>query len=232
MKTTKKINTGIIKLTNENISKGLLREKIRNSLKHQIVFNDDELISMRRKIIPDQGIGERIYIFAYGSLLWNPTFNYIEQLPARIYGFHRRFCMKTKLGRGSSKNPGLMLALDNGGNCKGSVYKLHKKKEINIIDLLFKREMITGAYIPKLIKTEISSGVWVKSLAFTVNRNNENYIAKISLKETAKLISKAKGFLGTCEEYLNYTLSSLKELNINDKKMSEIYKLINKNSDY
>ena len=228
MKTTKKINSGKVKLTSENISKGLVREKIRNMLKDQTVLNDNELLAIRRKIIPDSGIGETIYIFAYGSLLWNPTFNYLEQRPARIYGFHRRFCMKTKLGRGSIKNPGLMLALDKGGNCKGSVYKLHKKTELNEIDLLFKREMVTGAYIPKLIKTEIGPGQWVKSLAFTVDKKNKNYISNITLEETAKLISKAHGFLGTCEEYLNYTIDSLKELNIEDKQMIKIHNLIKK----
>ena len=229
MDTTKKINSGKVKLTSDNISKGIVREQIKCMLKDQTVLDDNQLLASRRKIIPDNGIGEPIYIFAYGSLLWNPTFNYQEQLPARIYGFHRRFCMKTKLGRGSSKNPGLMLALDRGGNCKGSVYKLNKKTEIYEIDLLFKREMITGAYIPKLIKTEIGSGQWVKSLAFTVDKKNKNYIAKITLEETAKLISNANGFLGTCEEYLNFTLASLKELNIKDKQMNKIYNLIKKN---
>ena len=228
MKTTKKINTGSIKLTSENISKNLVKNKIKFLLKNHKTLDDDELISIRRKIIPEEGFCEDIFIFAYGSLLWNPTFEYVDQLPAKIYGYHRSFCMKTKLGRGSSKNPGLMLALDKGGTCKGSVYKLYKKNEIKEIDLLFKREMITGAYIPKILKAELQNGDRVNCLAFTVDKKNENYIPNLSIEEIAKYISKAEGFLGSCEEYLNFTIASLKELKITDKKMEKIFNLIKK----
>ncbi len=226
MKTTKKINTGTLKLTSKNISKGEIRKKINSLNKNKITLDDNELLLLRKNIIPDKGIGKDIYIFAYGSLLWNPTFEYEEQRSAKIYGFHRKFCMKTKLGRGSFKNPGLMLGLDKGGSCKGLIYKLKKINQIKEIDLLFKREMITGAYIPKLLKTKMNNGKIVTSLTFTVDQKNENYVPNLSIFETAKLISKAHGFLGTCEEYLDYTISSLNELNIVDKKMNDIYNLI------
>ena len=226
MKTTKKINSGNLKLTSRNISKGEIRKKINLLIQDKITLEDEELIRLRRKIIPDKGIGKDIYIFAYGSLLWNPTFEYEEQSSAKIYGFHRKFCMITKLGRGSFANPGLMLGLDKGGSCKGIVYKLKKMHQIKEIDLLFKREMITGSYIPKLLKTRMHSGEIVTSLAFTVDQKNENYVRNLSIIETAKLISNAHGFLGSCEEYLNYTISSLTELNIVDKKMNDIYNLI------
>ena len=226
MKSTKKTNTGLIKLTKNNVSGGVLRKKIQSMQKHAFVLNDKELKNLRRKIIPDKGIGKNIYIFAYGSLLWNPTFNYINQYHATIFGYHRKFCMKTKLGRGNAKNPGLMLGLDAGGSCKGIVYKLERKNQIKEIDLLFKREMITGAYIPKLLKTTLLSGEKVTSLSFTVDKNNKNYISNISLKQIANFIYHAHGFLGSCQEYLNFTISSLEELGIKDIKMKKISSLI------
>ena len=134
--------------------------------------------------------------------------------------------MKTKLGRGSFENPGLMLGLDKGGSCNGIIYKLKKNHQIKEIDLLFKREMITGTYIPKLLKTKMNNGKTVTSLTFTVDQKHENYVSNLSIHQTAKLISKAHGFLGSCEEYLNYTVSSLTELNIIDKRMNDIYNLI------
>ena len=115
MSTTKKLNQGLVKLTKENINEGRLGEKIKSISGSDKVLTKNELIKERRKIIPDDGIGEDIYIFGYGSLLWNPTINYETQHLAKIYGFHRSFCMKTHLGRGSFKNPGLMLGLDRGG---------------------------------------------------------------------------------------------------------------------
>ena len=89
--------------------------------------------------------------------------------------------------------------------------------------------MITGAYKPKLIKAELSSGEKVDCLAFTVDRKNSNYIAKLSVEEIAYYIDNASGFLGSCKEYLNYTIASLNELKIKDKKMEMIYNIINKN---
>ena len=233
MSTTKKINDGSVKLTRENITQGRLGEKIRSISGSDKVLSQDELISERRKVIPDNGIGEDIYIFAYGSLLWNPTIDYEEQFLAKIYGFHRSFCMKTNLGRGSFENPGLMLALDYGGSCRGSAFRLNKKDSIKNIDILFKREMVTGAYKPKLIKTKLENNKNVLSLAFTVDKKHKNYFAKKNTFIKAKMIFKARGFLGTCQEYFDNTLESLEELAIKDLEMRAIsyhLKKINKKS--
>ena len=108
MSTSKKINQGLVKLTKKNINDGRLGEKIKSISGSDKVLTKKELIEERRKIIPDDGIGEDIYIFGYGSLLWNPTINYKTQHLAKIYGFHRSFCMKTHLGRGSFKYPCLL----------------------------------------------------------------------------------------------------------------------------
>ena len=86
--------------------------------------------------------------------------------------------------------------------------------------------MVTGTYIPRLLKTKMNNGKTVTSLTFTVDQKHENYVSNLSVHQTAKLISKAHGFLGSCEEYLNYTVSSLTELNIIDKRMNDIYNLI------
>ena len=164
MPTSKKINQGLVKLTKKNINDGRLGEKIKSISGSDKVLTKKELIKERRKIIPDDGIGEDIYIFGYGSLLWNPTINYESQNSAKVYGFHRSFCMKTHLGRGSFKNPGLMLGLDKGGSCRGSAYKLNREDAIKNIDILFKREMVTGAYKPKLLKTKLDNDEIILSL--------------------------------------------------------------------
>lgn len=229
MATTKKINDGFIKLTKENISKGQLGDKIKSISGSDKVLTTKELINARRNIIPDKGIGEDIYIFAYGSLLWNPTVDYEEECLAKIYGFHRSFCMKTNLGRGSFKKPGLMLGLDRGGSCRGSALKLKKSEAIKNIDILFRREMVTGAYKPKLLKTILEDGRKVMSLAFTVDKKHKNYFQNKAIRTKATMISNAHGFLGTCEEYFSNTLQSLSELNIVDSEMIAISKHLKKN---
>ena len=222
MSTTKKINEGSVKLTRENITQGRLGEKIKSISGSDRVLTKDELITERRKIIPDTGIGEDIYIFAYGSLLWNPTVEYEEQFLAKTYGFHRSFCMKTNLGRGSFINPGLMLGLDKGGSCRGSAFKLKKSDAVKNVDILFRREMVTGAYRPKLLKTKLENGKKVLSVAFTVDKKHKNYFGQKDIKIKARMIAKASGFLGSCKEYFDNTLDSLSELNITDTEMSAI----------
>ena len=229
MATTKKINDGFIKLTKENISKGQLGDKIKSISGSDKVLTTEELLNARRNIIPDEGIGEDIYIFAYGSLLWNPTVDYEEECLAKIYGFHRSFCMKTNLGRGSFKKPGLMLGLDRGGSCRGSALKLKKSEAIKNIDILFRREMVTGAYKPKLLKTILEDGRKVMSLAFTVDKKHKNYFQNKDIQTKAIMISNAHGFLGTCEEYFSNTLQSLSELNIVDSEMIAISKHLKNN---
>ena len=222
MSTTKKINDGSIKLTRDNITQGRLGEKIRSISGSDKVLTKEELINERRKIIPDNGISNDLYVFAYGSLLWNPTVEYEGQFLAKIYGFHRSFCMKTYLGRGSFDNPGLMLGLDKGGSCQGLAFKLKKSNAIKNIDILFQREMVTGAYRPKLLKTKLANGKIVLSLAFTVDKKHKNYFGHKDIKIKARMIAKASGFLGRCKEYFDNTLDSLSELNITDAEMISI----------
>ena len=228
MSTTKKINDGSIKLTRDNITQGRLGEKIRSISGSDKVLTKEELINERRKIIPDNGIGNDLYVFAYGSLLWNPTVEYEGQFLAKIYGFHRSFCMKTYLGRGSFDNPGLMLGLDKGGSCQGLAFKLKKSNAIKNIDILFQREMVTAAYRPKLLKTKLANGKIVLSLAFTVDKKHKNFFEKKDVKIKGKMISKANGFLGSCREYFDNTLHSLSELNIIDNEMRSISRHLKK----
>jgi cation transport protein ChaC len=137
--------------------------------------------------------------------------------------------MKTNLGRGSFKKPGLMLGLDKGGSCRGSAFKLRNSEAIKNIDILFRREMVTGAYKPKLLKTILVNGRKVLSLAFTVDKKHKNYFQDKEIQTKAKMISNAHGFLGTCEEYFQNTLESLSELNIVDSEMTAISNYLKKN---
>ena len=115
-----------------------------------------------------------------------------------------------------------MLGLDRGGSCRGSAYKLNRNEAIKNIDILFKREMVTGAYKPKLLKTKLDNEQIVSSLAFTVDKKNKNYFSEKNTFVKANMISEANGFLGSCREYFEYTLESLEELNIIDKEMRAI----------
>ena len=226
MKITKKLNKGKIKLTKKNIKNGNIREFINSIEGSDKVLTDYELKEERKKIVSDSEIMNDFYIFGYGSLLWNPTISFEKQLIGKIYGYHRAFCMLTKLGRGSFKNPGLMLGLDKGGSCSGILFKLRAKTAIKNIDLLFKREMVTRAYVPKLLNAIDTNGKKVKALTFTVDRKHKNYLKEKSYLKKVEMIKSASGFLGSCKEYLINTSNSLDELNIFDKEIKNLMNLL------
>ena len=92
------------------------------------------------------------WVFAYGSLLWNPLFPFVEARPATLRGKHRRFCLWSLASRGTTKSPGLVLGLDQGGTCHGVVYRLPAECAHAELALLWRREMVVGAYQPRWLR--------------------------------------------------------------------------------
>src|SRR5579859_6246974 len=44
---------------------------------------------------------EDYWVFAYGSLIWNPEFPYVDKAPALLRGYHRSFCLYSWHYRGT-----------------------------------------------------------------------------------------------------------------------------------
>ncbi len=94
--------------------------------------------------------GEEVWVFAYGSLMWNPLIEFAEQQPCRVDGWRRSFCFWMPMGRGTPELPGLMLALEQGGACEGIAYRLAPQQVESELGLLWNREMLAGIYQPAL----------------------------------------------------------------------------------
>ena len=98
---------------------------------------------------PDGRPDGPVWLFGYGSLIWNPAFEFAEKRPATVHGLHRRFCLRTFLGRGSKDRPGLVLALDRGGCCRGVAFRIAAERVESELDIVWRREMISDAYRPR-----------------------------------------------------------------------------------
>ena len=103
--------------------------------------------------------------------------------------------------------------------------KILVNKGLNV-DILFKREMVTKAYVPKLLNAHLKNGKKVKAITFTVDKNHKNYFREKCYYKKIELISKASGFLGSCKEYLKNTAKSLEEINISDKEITNLMKIL------
>ncbi|MBF2001559.1 MAG: gamma-glutamylcyclotransferase [Synechococcales cyanobacterium M58_A2018_015] len=165
-----------------------------------------------------------IWLFAYGSLIWNPIFHFVERRVGTVHGFHRRFCLWTALGRGTPDNPGLMLGLDRGGSCRGILYRVAPEVRSELL-LVWRREMVVGSYIPRWVK--VIEGDTVRlAIAFIINRSHPFYASKLSLEATVQHLATARGPLGSCADYLQQTVEGLMQSGIRDRRLHQLQRQV------
>ena len=148
------------------------------------------------------------WVFAYGSLLWNPIFPVAEMRPGTLAGSHRRFCLWSLASRGTRDSPGLVLGLDRGGACCGVVMRLPAMLAVDELHLLWRREMVVGSYRPTWVKVR-TEGRDIIALTFIVRRDHPQYARGLSLDEQVAVLNKACGAFGTSLDYLERTRVAL-----------------------
>jgi cation transport protein ChaC len=159
-----------------------------------------------------------VWVFAYGSLIWNPLLHFAEKRTARIYGLHRSFCLWSRIGRGTPDKPGLVLGLDRGGSCAGLVYRVEAAQARDELMLMWRREMSTGAYVPTWVHARTPRGaVW--SISFVVDRSLPSYAGRMEAEKVAHNIRESCGLHGPCIDYFTHTAQGLNEHGIADPVM-------------
>ena len=165
--------------------------------------------------------GADVWVFGYGSLMWNPALKLAESQPALIRGYHRWFCLDMLLGRGMPDRPGLMLGLDRGGSCLGLAHRIAAQDVESELTILWRREMMSGAYRPVWITARSPRGQ-LRALTFVVNRRHERYAGKLPIAEVVARIACAEGHIGTNRQYLYKTVEHLDQLGICDGPMHDL----------
>lgn len=166
---------------------------------------------------------DELWVFGYGSLMWNPGFAHDETLTADLPGFHRAFCLNIEWGRGTADNPGLMLALDNGGHTKGKALRVSDNAFKAATTSLWVREMLTGAYKPHWGTVETDQG-HKPSLTFVVNHQSERYLGKLPLEEAARRIGRAKGLMGANFDYIDNMVIEFEKHGIKDDELIALHR--------
>lgn len=160
----------------------------------------------RQHILKQAETAGDLWVFAYGSLIWNPIIEVAEERRAHLDGYARRFCVWAPIGRGTPERPGLWLALDKGDGCSGVALRIEQKKWDEETRLLWRREMISGVYRPVMVPVDLG-GAKAPCLVFLVNRQHDRYAHGISEAAKVEALARGAGSLGTCREYL-FTLES------------------------
>jgi len=167
-----------------------------------------------------------VWVFGYGSLMWNPAFEFAEAVPARLDGWHRDFCLRLIAGRGTACHPGRMLALKEGGQTTGLAFRLPEKGLEDELTLVWKREMVTGCYVPTWCKLTLGDGQRVNALAFIINVCHPLYEADSRAETIAPLIAAASGPLGTNAQYLFSLEQVMSEQGMHEAEVSELVKQV------
>jgi cation transport protein ChaC len=213
-------------LTRDSIKNGFIERMIeaRGGLPGR--WSEQQIVDCYRGMLAEAPPGD-VWIFAYGSLIWNPCVHVAEMRRARLAGYHRRFCLWTQLGRGSPESPGLMLALMPGGACVGVALRIERAIAEAEFDILFRREMVSGSYDPRWVKVEIEGrGEPVRALCFLMNRAHERFAGRLTDAAIADAIAKASGPLGACRDYLDQTVAALDALGIHDRPLRRLQKMV------
>jgi cation transport protein ChaC len=164
------------------------------------------------------------WVFGYGSLLWNPEFEYIESVPAVLTGFARSFCMWSIHHRGSIDVPGLVLALDAqpAATCQGVAFRIGPEFAQKSLADLRERELVSSAYTEHSVSLRTSDARDLKALAYVIDPLHAQYTGSLSLDDQADIIAKATGGRGPNSEYLFNTASHLVELGMEDHDLTEL----------
>jgi cation transport protein ChaC len=162
--------------------------------------------------------GQPVWIFAYGSLLWDAELRDAATEPALLHGYHRSFCLYSYDYRGTAANPGLTLGLDRGGSCRGAALRLPS----DALDRIWHREMSGRVvYAARLLRVQTATGAR-RSLAFTALRSCPDYAGTLSLDEAARRILTGAGRRGTCRDYFENTLQHLEQLGFADRPLRRL----------
>ena len=157
-----------------------------------------------------------IWVFAYGSLMWNPLLRFVARHNAVLGGWHRSFCLQAVAGRGSAASPGRMLALETGGQVNGVALRISEAMAPRELGLLWVREMAAGTYHPRWEQVVLQDGRQVTALVFVVNRQHALYASDASVGVVARLITLAAGSLGSNAEYVCCLGDALADAGLDD----------------
>src|SRR5438270_1485041 len=169
-----------------------------------------------------------LWVFGYGSLMWRPGFEYIEQAPARLIGEHRALCVYSFVHRGTPEKPGLVLGLDRGGACRGIAFRVAEKHRASTVAYLRAREQVTSVY------REVTRSVWleneprqrVSALAYVVDRGHVQYAGRLSSAELLRHVQPGHGSSGINRDYVLATVKAIEAEGFRDAPLHQLAMLL------
>jgi cation transport protein ChaC len=164
---------------------------------------------------------DELWIFTYGSLMWDPGFRFRSSESALLRGYHREFCIYSSRYRGTVAAPGLVLGLDRGGACRGLAYRVAAADIPDALEALWLREMRRRVYVPRMLPVGMGAERRM-ALTFLANRCHDGYAGQLEIGTAAAIIAGCCGERGPNVDYLVNTLSHLDALGVHDRHLHDL----------
>ena len=179
-------------------------------------LTDEAIAASRRELLGDLAAPQDLWVYCYGSLMWDPGIHFCELRLAELDGWQRRFTYRTSMGRGTPERPALMLTLEaRPGSCRGLAFRIAAARVDEESAILWRREMIRGGYRPQLLPLRTPQGP-LRALVFTANTAHPDHVGELPLERTAAIIAGASGVIGSNRDYLLQLAAQLRRLDIGD----------------
>lgn len=163
-----------------------------------------------------------LWVFAYGSLIWDPAFRFAEVRRVHAPAFSRRFILKDIYGaRGTPEAPGLMAALDHGAGCDGLAFRIAHHHIEEETEILWRREGIAPAYTPTFIDVAHAEGT-LSALTFLADHEALVIDAGMTRAEQIRYLATGTGFMGTSMQYLSNIAAHFTALGIEDADVTDL----------
>jgi glutathione-specific gamma-glutamylcyclotransferase len=216
------IRFGATWMLNRNvISSGAYLERF-ESLPKEMLWSQTQIEQSLADTMAKRPASGDVWVFAYGSLMWNPISKYDQRVSATLPGWHRSFCLRLIAGRATPEQPGRMLALESGGSTEGVALRIPADTLDEELRILWIREMVTGAYNPIWAPLTFTSGQEGMALAFVANPARPQYEADARPATIAPLMSVASGWVGSNVEYVFELQRALADCGIEDGYIDEL----------
>jgi cation transport protein ChaC len=169
-----------------------------------------------------------LWVFGYGSLMWQPGFDFAERVPGAVVGAHRALCIYSFHHRGTFERPGLVLGLDEGGACQGVAYRVEDAQRDATLSYLREREQITAVYVEanKPVSLLDGSGREIEAVCYMADRKHPQYAGRLPIERQAELVLQAAGLSGTNIDYVLNTVRHLEEAGIHDVELAALAQLL------
>lgn len=203
-------------LTRAALEADTLRQGLETSALSDALLTDEQLDQSLHAALATAPARGDVWLFAYGSLVWNPIVHFAERRVVTVHGFHRRFCLWSRINRGTPEQPGLVLGLDRGGCCTGLAYRLREHQAETELRLVWRREMLLGIYQPRWLSAADANGR-LPALGFAVLHGGPSHAGRLSDEAVVDCLCRTAGKLGRGIDYLRSTIDGLAQAGITDR---------------